>query len=204
MRLTRSPARTRPGRKPGRHYSDRRPRRGPVTRPLAPPFTPPFTTPFTPAHRARHLRSRTSRPTTGRTTTPPTSSFLTSPSVRRRTAVWRRLVAGIELAVLALVLTTSASATDAHAADTLADTMVVAIADSVTTVLNNIRDWIMGILAGLATVFLTIGGVRYVLGSGDPSEIEKAKTAFKSAGWGFGLAALAPLVVEILKGIVGA
>jgi hypothetical protein len=101
----------------------------------------------------------------------------------------------VELAILALL----ASASAAHA-----DTMVVALADSVTMVLNNLRNWIMGILAGLATVFLTIGGVRYVMGGGDPGEVEKAKTAFKSAGWGYGLAALAPLVVEILKGIVGA
>ncbi|WP_446685013.1 pilin [Kutzneria kofuensis] len=100
-----------------------------------------------------------------------------------------------ELAILALL----ASASAAHA-----DTMVVALAGSVTDVLNNVRNWIMGILAGLATVFLSIGGVRYVMGGGDPGEIEKAKTAFKSAGWGYGLAALAPLVVEILKGIVGA
>jgi len=100
-----------------------------------------------------------------------------------------------ELAVLALL----ASASSAHA-----DTVVLAAVDSVTGVLNNIRTWIMGILAGLATVFLSIGGVRYVMGGGDPGEVEKAKTAFKSAGWGYGLAALAPLVVEILKGIVGA
>lgn len=100
-----------------------------------------------------------------------------------------------ELAVLALL----ASATAAHA-----DTVVLAIAGSVTDVLNNIRNWIMGILAGLATVFLSVGGVRYVMGGGEPGEVEKAKTAFKSAGWGYGLAALAPLVVEILKGIVGA
>lgn len=101
----------------------------------------------------------------------------------------------VELAALVLVLTASS----AHA-----DTMVVALAGSVTDVLNNVRNWIMGILAGLATVFLSIGGVRYVMGGGDPGEVEKAKTAFKSAGWGYGLAALAPLVVEILKGIVGA
>ncbi|WP_452626099.1 pilin [Prauserella flavalba] len=108
---------------------------------------------------------------------------------------WSHVVLIVELAILALL----ASASAGHA-----DTMVVALADSVTTVLNNLRNWIMGILAGLATVFLTIGGVRYVMGGGDPGEVEKAKTAFKSAGWGYGLAALAPLVVEILKGIVGA
>ncbi|AEA23459.1 hypothetical protein GCM10018954_029430 [Kutzneria kofuensis] len=108
---------------------------------------------------------------------------------------WSHVALIAELAILALL----ASASAAHA-----DTMVVALAGSVTDVLNNVRNWIMGILAGLATVFLSIGGVRYVMGGGDPGEIEKAKTAFKSAGWGYGLAALAPLVVEILKGIVGA
>jgi hypothetical protein len=81
---------------------------------------------------------------------------------------------------------------------------VVALAGSVDTVLNNIRNWIMGILAGLATVFLTIGGVRYVMAAGDPGEVAKAKIAFKSAAIGYALAALAPLVVTVLKGIVGA
>nr|WP_245702148.1 pilin [Streptomyces aurantiacus] len=91
--------------------------------------------------------------------------------------------------------------TSAHAAE---PAPVLALAKSVNEVLNNIRNWIMGILAGLATVFLSIGGVRYVMAGGDPGEVEKAKTAFKSAGWGYGLAALAPMVVQILKGIVGA
>ncbi|MPZ79653.1 MAG: hypothetical protein GEV28_04340 [Actinophytocola sp.] len=86
----------------------------------------------------------------------------------------------------------------------LAETVVLAQAQSVSGVFTNIRNWLIGILAGLATVFLTIGGVRYLMASGDPGEVEKAKQAFKSAGWGYGLAALAPLVVEILKGIVGA
>jgi len=83
-------------------------------------------------------------------------------------------------------------------------TVVLAIAGSVSEVLNNIRTWLMGILAGLATVFLTIGGVRRVFGGGDPSEQEKAKECFKAAGIGYVLAALSPLVVSVLKGIVGA
>ncbi|GAB3901429.1 pilin [Kibdelosporangium lantanae] len=85
-----------------------------------------------------------------------------------------------------------------------ADTVVLAVAGSVDQVLTNIRDWVVGILAGLATVMLTIGGVRYVLAGGDPGEIEKAKTAVKAAGIGYGLAALAPLVVSVLKSLVGA
>jgi hypothetical protein len=121
------------------------------------------------------------------------SNAPTTRSGRRRR--WSHVVLVVELSAIALL----ASASAGHA-----DTMVVALAGSVTDVLNNVRNWIMGILAGLATVFLSIGGVRYVMGGGDPGEVEKAKTAFKSAGWGYGLAALAPLVVEILKGIVGA
>lgn len=81
---------------------------------------------------------------------------------------------------------------------------VVALAASLTDVLNNIRNWLVGLLASLATVFFTVGGVRYLAADGDPGEVGKAKQAFKSAAVGYGLAALAPILVEILKGIVGA
>jgi len=37
------------------------------------------------------------------------------------------------------------------------------------------------ILAGLATLFLTIGGIRYVMAGGDPAEVAKARVAFRSA-----------------------
>lgn len=97
--------------------------------------------------------------------------------------------------VLGLLLTGAT----AHAETTI----VLAQAPSLDVVLNNIRNWLMGILAGLATVFLTIGGVRYVMAGGDPGEVEKAKLAFKSAATGYGLAALAPVVVTILRGVVG-
>jgi type IV secretion system pilin len=115
----------------------------------------------------------------------------TSPRRSRRPV----LLLGCTSAVAALLLSGSA----AHA-DTV---QYVALAQSVDQVLSNIRTWIMGILAGVALVFLTIGGLRYLMASNDPGEIEKAKGAFKAAGIGFGLAALAPLVVEILKTIVG-
>jgi hypothetical protein len=71
------------------------------------------------------------------------------------------------------------------------------------TILGNATAWLVGILATLATLFLTIGGIRYVMAGGDPGEVEKAKGAFKSAGLGYALAALAPLVVSIIKGILG-
>jgi hypothetical protein len=70
-------------------------------------------------------------------------------------------------------------------------------------VLDNLRNWLVGLLAGAATLALTIGGIRYVAGAGDPAQIEKAKTAFRSALVGYAIAALAPVLVAALKSIVG-
>ncbi|WP_034270867.1 pilin [Actinospica robiniae] len=76
-------------------------------------------------------------------------------------------------------------------------------ADDIPTVISNLQTWLVGILAGLATLFLVIGGVRYVISGGNPGEVEKAKSAFKSAAMGYCLAILAPVVITILKSIVG-
>ena len=76
-------------------------------------------------------------------------------------------------------------------------------ADSISQVLHNTTLWIIGILAGLATLMLTLGGVRYLMANGDPAEVEKAKTALKSAAIGYGLAILAPVIVTVLKSLVG-
>ncbi len=130
------------------------------------------------------------RPQRGRTTPPPSSDTADG----RRRVTRRRALLLAELVTLTLL----ASGSAAHA-----DTLVLGIAGSVDEVLTNIRNWLMGILAALATVFLTIGGVRRVFGGGDPGEQEKSKEAFKAAGIGYALAALAPLVVTVLKGIVG-
>lgn len=118
-----------------------------------------------------------------------------------RTATARRKRRAHLLLALWLVVVSGLLLTDSPAS---AETVhIVALAATLDEVLNNIRTWIMGILAGATVVCLTIGGLRYLMAAGDPGEIEKAKGAFKAAGIGFGLAALAPLVVEILKGIVG-
>ena len=79
----------------------------------------------------------------------------------------------------------------------------VLAAASLNQVVNNITVWIIGILAGLATLMLTLGGVRYLMANGDPAEVEKAKTALKSAAIGYGLAILAPVIVTVLKSLVG-
>jgi Type IV secretion system pilin len=72
------------------------------------------------------------------------------------------------------------------------------------TVINNLRTWIIGMLVALATLFLTVGGLRMLLAAGDPGEVSKAKEALKYAAIGYGIAALAPVLVEVLKRIVGA
>ena len=70
-------------------------------------------------------------------------------------------------------------------------------------VIDSLRLWVVGLLAGLATLFLTIGGVRYMTAGGDPGQIERAKSALKSAAIGYGLAALSPVIVAILRSVVG-
>lgn len=147
-----------------------------------------------------------------RLTRPPTRHTLHRPSPARPSPARPRhcrrshrrwsITAAVTVTVAAALAVTVVAASPATAAD--GGTQVVALAASVDQVLNNLRNWLMGILALLATVFFTVGGVRYLMAGGDPGEVERAKTAFKSAGWGYVGAALAPLVVTVLKGIVGA
>jgi hypothetical protein len=164
----------------GRHHTRTTHRRTPATRPPTRQDQRPVTATaaLTPA---RHHQPRTSRPCRSVPTSSP----------RRRSAV----LLALSLTAAGLLLTGSA----AHA-ETV---QYIALAQTLDQVLTNIRNWIMGILAGVALVFLTLGGLRYLMASTDPGETEKAKGAFKAAGIGFGLAALAPIVVEILKTIVG-
>ncbi|MET8990824.1 pilin [Nonomuraea wenchangensis] len=75
---------------------------------------------------------------------------------------------------------------------------------SLNAVIDNLRNVIVGLLVALATLFLTVGGVRYILAGGDPGEVEAAKKTLRYAALGYGIAVLAPLLVSILKGIVGA
>lgn len=70
--------------------------------------------------------------------------------------------------------------------------------------IDSLRSWAVGLLAAVATLFLTVAGLRYVVAGGDPAQVEKAKSALKSAVVGYALAALAPLLVSILKSLVGA
>src|SRR6266487_871558 len=54
-------------------------------------------------------------------------------------------------------------------------------------IIDNLIVWVGGILFAVATLFLTIAGVRYLTAGGDPAEVEKAKGSFKSALIGYAL-----------------
>jgi hypothetical protein len=88
----------------------------------------------------------------------------------------------------------------------LAALLVPQAADAATSlnqVIDNLRVWLIGLLVALATLLLTVGGVRYLLAAGDPGALEKAKSTIRAALAGYALAALAPVLVTVLKGIVG-
>jgi Type IV secretion system pilin len=70
-------------------------------------------------------------------------------------------------------------------------------------VIDRLRNVLVGLLVGLATLFLTVGGLRYLFAGGDPGQVEKAKVTLRSAAIGYGLAALAPVLVRLLRYVVG-
>jgi hypothetical protein len=110
----------------------------------------------------------------------------------------------ITTAQLAVLLTTAALlAAGALPAAAAPAAGVLAAVTSLNQVINSITVWLVGLVGGLATLLATIGGVRYLLGAGDPGEVMKAKETLKYAAVGYGIAILAPLLLTILKGFVG-
>lgn len=101
----------------------------------------------------------------------------------------RRKLTGLIALVAALML---AAAPAAFAASDLNE------------VIDNLRLWLAGLLAALATLFLMIGGVRYLFAAGDPGGLERAKGSIRAALIGYALALLAPVLASLVRRIVGA
>ncbi|WP_442788711.1 pilin [Dactylosporangium sp. NBC_01737] len=80
---------------------------------------------------------------------------------------------------------------------------VVVAANALPVVIANLQAWVMGILAAIATLFLVLGGLFRATAGGDPAQVDKANGYFKNALTGYGLAVLAPILLEVVKGIVG-
>jgi len=82
-------------------------------------------------------------------------------------------------------------------------TPVAGASGDLNTVIDSIRAWIAGLLAALATLFLTVGGVRYLAANGNPRAAEEGKSAIRSALIGYALAALSPMLIDILRRVLG-
>ncbi|MDX3106904.1 hypothetical protein [Nonomuraea angiospora] len=121
-------------------------------------------------------------------------------STRQRRRRRRLIQSVLVVAVIAIVLAAAASVA---LADSSIARRAAAVPQDLNTVFDNLRNWLIGLLAALATLMLTIGGLRYLVAGGDPGEVQKAKAALKAAAFGYGLAVLAPLFVSVLKRIVG-
>jgi len=102
----------------------------------------------------------------------------------------------------ALTLAATTTITVFAAVPAFADAAIPLAAKDLPTVIHNLTLWIGGILAAVATLFLTIGGLRYLAAGGDPAEVEKAKSALKSALIGYALAVLAPILLTALQSIL--
>ena len=75
--------------------------------------------------------------------------------------------------------------------------------DRIVQILDGLRNALVAVLITLSVVALTYAGVRYVIAGGDATGVEKAKGAAKSAVIGLALALLAPVVVTIVRRIIG-
>ena len=75
--------------------------------------------------------------------------------------------------------------------------------DRIVSILDGLRNALVAVLVTLSVVALTYAGVRYVIAGGDATGVEKAKGAAKSAVIGLVLALLAPVIVAIVKRIIG-
>jgi len=84
-----------------------------------------------------------------------------------------------------------------------ADLQPLAAPKTIPQVIGGITGWIMGIIALVATLFLTVGALRYMSAGGDPAQVEQAKGNFRSALLGYALAVLSPVILQVLQGILG-
>lgn len=75
----------------------------------------------------------------------------------------------------------------------------------ITNILSSVQGTLVAILVTGAVVALVWAGFRYVVAgvSGDPQSIEKAKTTAKSALIGLAVVLLAPILVGIVRQVLG-
>ena len=77
--------------------------------------------------------------------------------------------------------------------------------DLTAQIVDGINGWLRWAATQLLSPALSaIGGVRYVIAAGNPRMMDEGKAAIRSALLGYALAALAPMLVDILRRVIGA
>jgi Type IV secretion system pilin len=74
---------------------------------------------------------------------------------------------------------------------------------SIVEILNRLRDTLMLVIGSLSLVMLTVGGIRYVTAGGDKDGVAGAKQTVKHALLGLAVAILAPVLIQVIKTILG-
>jgi len=85
----------------------------------------------------------------------------------------------------------------------LSTSVTASAANDLATVVDKTQGWVAGIVFALATLFLTIGGVKYLIAGGNQRLVEEAKQSIRSALAGYVIAILAPVLAGIVKSVVG-
>jgi type IV secretory pathway VirB2 component (pilin) len=71
-------------------------------------------------------------------------------------------------------------------------------------IFNTIFLFLIGIVGGLAIIFIVIGGIRYIMAQGDPKATDSAKNQITAAIIGLVVALLAVVIVLIVGNLLGA
>jgi hypothetical protein len=95
-----------------------------------------------------------------------------------------------------------ASASSAYAAVTL--TNPTPNITSLGSIFQIVFQVLVGIIGGLAIIFIIIGAIRYILARGEPKATESARNTITAAIVGLVVAVLAVAIVTIVSGFLGA
>ena len=75
---------------------------------------------------------------------------------------------------------------------------------SLWTTVNNIINWVLGIVGFIAVVMIIVGGLNYTLSAGDSTKVKKAKDTILYGIIGLVIALLAAAIVNfVLGGVFG-
>ncbi|MFA6511765.1 MAG: pilin [Patescibacteria group bacterium] len=111
----------------------------------------------------------------------------------------RNVLSTVALGVLALALVPTMASASAFSIEDIGTSIGLGTADLKDTVVNIIQ-WILGILALLAVVFIIWGGFKWLTSSGDETRIDSAKKTISAAVIGLIIILLAWAIVIFVAG----